>query len=66
MNTGDNDHQEIAVMQSSNPAFSHKGEGIGLSIVKGLCELLRAGLDIESKQGEGTIFRIRLTTYWQS
>ncbi|MFC5409512.1 sensor histidine kinase [Larkinella bovis] len=43
----------------------HKGEGLGLSIVKGLCELLRANLEIESKPGEGTLFRIRLAIRWQ-
>ncbi|MFC5410266.1 sensor histidine kinase [Larkinella bovis] len=37
-----------------------QGEGIGLSIVKGLCELLRASLEVETKAGEGTLFRIRL------
>jgi signal transduction histidine kinase len=34
------------------------GEGIGLSIVKRLCELLGAGIELESKPGEGTVFRL--------
>ena len=34
------------------------GEGIGLSIVKRLCEMLDAGLELESSQGEGTTFRM--------
>lgn len=36
-----------------------KGEGIGLLIVKRLCELLRANLDIETRPGAGTLFRVR-------
>lgn len=64
LGTGGKDYQDTVIMQAANPAFSYKGEGIGLSIVKGLCELLKAGLDIESKRGEGTTFRIRLKTYW--
>ncbi|MBD2756338.1 sensor histidine kinase [Spirosoma validum] len=36
-----------------------KGEGIGLQIVKRLCELLKANLEIESITGRGTLFRIR-------
>ena len=40
------------------------GEGIGLSIVKYLCELLRASLDVESQLGVGTLFRIRLPIRW--
>lgn len=34
------------------------GEGIGLAIVKRLCELLDASLELESSDGEGTTFRI--------
>ncbi len=36
-----------------------QGEGIGLQIVKRLCELLKANLEIESIAGRGTLFRIR-------
>lgn len=36
------------------------GEGIGLSIVKRLCELLDAGLEIASRPGEGTLFQVSL------
>ena len=34
------------------------GEGIGLSIVKRLCELLDASLELETSNGEGTTFRV--------
>ena len=34
------------------------GEGIGLSIVKRLCEMLDASLELESSKGEGTTFRV--------
>jgi signal transduction histidine kinase len=59
------DAQEGATTQVAGSAFAHKGEGIGLSIVKGLCELLRANLEIESQPGAGTLFRIRLSIHWQ-
>lgn len=36
------------------------GEGIGLSIVKRLCELLDAGLETASRPGEGTLFQVSL------
>ncbi len=34
------------------------GEGIGLSIVKRLCELLDATIELDSRMGEGTTFRV--------
>ena len=34
------------------------GEGIGLAIVKRLCELLDASLELQSEPGRGTTFRI--------
>jgi signal transduction histidine kinase len=34
------------------------GEGIGLSIVKRLCELLDASIELQSEQGRGTTFRV--------
>jgi signal transduction histidine kinase len=33
-------------------------EGVGLSIVKRLCELLDAGMELETQRGRGTTFRI--------
>ncbi|GAB3928454.1 sensor histidine kinase [Larkinella terrae] len=45
---------------------SKQGEGIGLSIVKRLCELLGASLEIEAKAGQGTLFRIRMPINWKA
>jgi signal transduction histidine kinase len=44
----------------SRPVHQEAGEGIGLSIVKRLCELLDATLEMDSTPGEGTIFRVML------
>ncbi|GAB4053974.1 sensor histidine kinase [Spirosoma litoris] len=41
-----------------------QGEGIGLQIVKRLCELLKASLEIESVAGRGTLFRIRFPLHY--
>ncbi|ALP51896.1 hypothetical protein Tel_01380 [Candidatus Tenderia electrophaga] len=37
----------------------YKGEGIGMTIVKRLCELLDAGLSSDSQLGRGTVFTIQ-------
>ena len=41
-------------------SYEERGEGIGLSIVKRLCELLDASVELESVPGSGTTFRIVL------
>ncbi|MEO6081468.1 MAG: sensor histidine kinase [Steroidobacteraceae bacterium] len=41
------------------------GEGIGLSIVKRLCELLDASIELESGAGEGTTFRVILPRHYR-
>ena len=41
-------------------AEAGEGEGIGLYIVKRLCELINASLDVETRIGTGTIIRIRI------
>jgi signal transduction histidine kinase len=44
--------------QTQPAAAAPAGEGIGLSIVKRLCEMLDASLELESSAGEGTTFRM--------
>jgi signal transduction histidine kinase len=42
------------------PQSLQPGEGVGLSIVKRLCELLDAGLELATKPGRGSTFRVIL------
>jgi signal transduction histidine kinase len=42
------------------PQQQQPGEGVGLSIVKRLCELLDAGLELATKPGQGTTIRVIL------
>ncbi len=44
----------------SRPVHQQRGEGIGLSIVKRLCEMLDATIEVDSKPNVGTTFRILL------
>ncbi|HLX29182.1 MAG TPA: sensor histidine kinase [Casimicrobiaceae bacterium] len=43
---------------ASADVAEHTGEGVGLSIVKRLCELLDARLDLHTHPGQGTTFRV--------
>jgi signal transduction histidine kinase len=47
-----------------SPAQMH-GEGVGLSIVKRLCELLDARVELESRAGVGTTFRVFLPRHYR-
>jgi signal transduction histidine kinase len=51
---------------SSEASRDLRGEGIGLSIVKRLCELLDASLELETSAGEGTTFRVIFPRRYQS
>jgi signal transduction histidine kinase len=42
------------------PVHQVRGEGVGLSIVKRLCDLLDASVEVESAADEGTAFRVML------
>jgi signal transduction histidine kinase len=42
------------------PQGQQPGEGVGLSIVKRLCELLDAGLELATEPGKGSTFRVIL------
>ena len=48
------------------PVHQVRGEGIGLSIVKRLCELLDASIEVESTPGEGTTFRVVLPRHYSA
>jgi signal transduction histidine kinase len=46
--------------RDTRPVRQESGEGIGLSIVKRLCDLLDASVEVESSEGVGTTFRVLL------
>ena len=46
------------------PGYQQPGEGIGLSIVKRLCELLDASLEMASSTDRGTTFRVVFPRYY--
>jgi signal transduction histidine kinase len=45
---------------AAQPPAQQPGEGVGLSIVKRLCELLDAGLELATQPGQGSTFRVIL------
>ncbi|MEZ0539979.1 sensor histidine kinase [Fibrella arboris] len=51
------------LLNESAPGSKEMGEGVGLQIVKRLCELIGASMEIESIEGRGTLFRVRLNTH---
>lgn len=59
-------HRDIApaaTLPSASPATPPgqlPGEGVGLSIVKRLCELLDASIELATKPGQGSTFRVLL------
>lgn len=48
----------------SDRSASSAGEGIGLSIVKRLCELLDASLELQTRAGEGSTFRVTFPAHY--
>jgi signal transduction histidine kinase len=48
------------------PAHQLPGEGVGLSIVKRLCELLDASLELETSPGAGSTFRVTLPRHYDA
>jgi signal transduction histidine kinase len=54
-----NDSLATAVL-SAPAVYQPESQGIGLYIVKRLCELLNASMDVETHPGAGTAFKIRL------
>jgi signal transduction histidine kinase len=51
---------------STEEHHSPGGEGIGLSIVKRLCELLDASIELETSPGAGTTFRVIFPRRYQT
>jgi len=60
------DRREMAAATTAKSATRNvsprapSGEGVGLSIVKRLCELLEASLELATKPGQGSTFRVIL------
>jgi len=57
------DIASAATLPSESPALltsQQPGEGVGLTIVKRLCELLDAGLELATEPGQGSTFRVIL------
>jgi signal transduction histidine kinase len=58
---GDLENAPTVPSQSKTlPLSQVPGEGVGLSIVKRLCEILDASLELETSPGEGSTFRVIL------
>jgi signal transduction histidine kinase len=63
------DMAPAATLPSESPAGPQQpqpGEGVGLSIVKRLCELLDAGLELATKPGQGSTFRVILPRSYEN
>ena len=54
----------VPSQSETQPISETLGEGVGLSIVKRLCELLNASLELESSPGKGTTFRVILPRHY--
>ena len=54
----------VPAQSATLPASQLPGEGVGLSIVKRLCELLDASLELETSPGEGSTFRVILPRHY--
>jgi signal transduction histidine kinase len=52
--------------EHARSSHGEAGEGIGLSIVKRLCEMLGAKIEMESVRGQGTTFRILFPRHYAS
>ena len=67
--TSSNQDQPAVTLNSQSPHFplhQQAGEGIGLSIVKGLCDLLDATLELETSSGQGSTFRVTFPCFYEN
>lgn len=56
----------VTLASAPAPLENHApGEGVGLSIVKRLCELLDAGMELATEPGRGTTFRVILPRHYE-
>lgn len=55
---GSSNPQGVSDGISTSKAASKPGEGVGLAIVKRLCELLNASIELQTTEGVGSRFRI--------
>ncbi len=53
-------NQPAGAQSTSQRSDPQRGEGVGLSIVKRLCDLLDASVEVESVEHTGTVFRVLL------
>ena len=62
-----NVHGNLSVGGTETPSLrSEPGEGIGLSIVKRLCEMLDATIEMQSVAKVGTSFRIYFPRHYSN
>jgi signal transduction histidine kinase len=62
---GDLDHAPTVPAQSYPlPESLQPGEGVGFSIVKRLCELLDASIELETSPGKGSTFRVVIPRHY--
>jgi signal transduction histidine kinase len=54
----------VPAQSTTLPPSQLPGEGVGLSIVKRLCELLDASLELETSPGAGSTFRVVLPRHY--
>jgi light-regulated signal transduction histidine kinase (bacteriophytochrome) len=56
------DASAAPTLPSQTTGSASHGEGVGLSIVKRLCELLDASVELSTAPGKGTTFRVTFPT----
>jgi len=65
--TSTNQDEPAHTQASQSPqhkAHQQAGEGIGLSIVKGLCNLLDATIELETRSGQGSTFSVTFPSHY--
>jgi signal transduction histidine kinase len=60
------DAGSVTSIDAAKPRAGSGGEGIGLSIVKRLCDLLEATLELSPRHGGGSVFRVTFPKHYKS